>query len=1036
MLSAPRLISPVPASARRYDQRRGPAASHGASLHPTTPIYPADMGGNAAWAPAGTIGGNRLAPLVNGSALAGSLAECSTDRPSPEMESMLRESAGNRDLDSLEMSDLRQNNVLRRDLQQLRFNQHFDGRGTPIFRRLGLTFAAKQFPAVRETFGSRATFHSDGDRLCTKTRCRAKAYRLSVEAVAKDRQLGQKRRIEFRERQDEKVEASDVVERQLDMLFFEVPAFREYLPDDVDVDDIIPRDANRVDETKARRNADAMNARFEDTYWKITQRTSWLLSWQDACLVQEVLVLWSKASTGSRVPFGIDRPTFCRLILDLRLVDHDKVPYFWAVALFDEVAVIMRSCTADSASAPFRCYANFWQVVSVLDILIRQHFDDTSKDVFLETLRSVARRSLPRHFMPELERVLGTSTVTESEAHTSSVGDIEKDLRTPATGQTAPSIDEVDSAAKSKLSTADIDQEMSNRDFLISAMLLEPEVLHLIMQHIAFFGNLHRSYADDTGHLSFSRMLQFCTDFWLIPSITSSAYVRSVYEMAVSVETKDRPSSSMSGKKPRQRCANASCQKATPQREEGHECDHEEAKGQSKRRKSTGSCALPAATLRCVMKVMAIPKLQGGLARRGSSAGQNVPSDQASSQAVASGTVAKLREPKVRSASIKHGGELQVPKARRSSSKRDTSKESVASSTDSAPPPKAPAPPPQRAVTVTFGVAAFAEVISKIAFSYLGFYGNTVQQNSTSYARVIWMIVYLTYVSDHYMQNQLDSANGERAELHRSLRNAVGVASVKEPALKLLRERKSVLQPPSGIGFAELESDEVDIAKDQSDAGLPADKMKKKSMITPVAIQRMLHFRRQVRKKTRAHLPEISAMLLEENSSDEDLHEESRTENFENRLTPAWGLTDADNARLDCGESHLGIDDATNIAKDPIAGLKLGQNIQCIQNGKCLLCGSCHDETAYGRAKCRGCSVVDTMRLDAHPFHALLFRDNHRREGHSYRRKADVVGHELVTIPCSISAPAKNPDDQRMLGLFSRQREKESSRLFRNAKAA
>merc|ERR1712070_300374 len=47
----------------------------------------------------------------------------------------------------------------------------------------------------------------------------------------------------------------------------------------------------------------------------------------------------------------------------------------------------------------------------------------------------------------------------------------------------------------------------------------------------------------------------------------------------------------------------------------------------------------------------------------------------------------------------------------------------------------------------------------------------------------------------------------------------------------------------------------------------------------------------------------------------------------------------------------------------------------CIRRGKCRLCEVRLGDFPMGRARCRGCSVVDTMELTKHPFHSIVLRD-------------------------------------------------------------
>eukprot|EP00913_Durusdinium_trenchii_P010742 g10077.t1 len=62
------------------------------------------------------------------------------------------------------------------------------------------------------------------------------------------------------------------------------------------------------------------------------------------------------------------------------------------------------------------------------------------------------------------------------------------------------------------------------------SLLAEPEVLQLLWQHEEVFKGLHRSYCDDRGHISFASMVQLCSDFGLAPRLISLHALRKIYE--------------------------------------------------------------------------------------------------------------------------------------------------------------------------------------------------------------------------------------------------------------------------------------------------------------------------------------------------------------------------------------------------------------------------------------------------------------------------------------------------------------------------
>lgn len=69
------------------------------------------------------------------------------------------------------------------------------------------------------------------------------------------------------------------------------------------------------------------------------------------------------------------------------------------------------------------------------------------------------------------------------------------------------------------------------RDRLISAMLIEPEVLHVVYCFQHQFRILFNCYAPK-GHMQFTELWQFCVDFQLTPRFIPEQQLRRAYEAA------------------------------------------------------------------------------------------------------------------------------------------------------------------------------------------------------------------------------------------------------------------------------------------------------------------------------------------------------------------------------------------------------------------------------------------------------------------------------------------------------------------------
>lgn len=160
---------------------------------------------------------------------------------------------------------------------------------------------------------------------CLRSEVRQKAFLETLDA-------SQKHRVE------------DVKRRQLEVLFSEIRGFEKHLPPGLCEDDLLPCEVTKEEERQNRAHFEKTNSYLIDRLWRFGAKSQWMLRRGEVLYLSLVCELWTKTTRGATYSLclGMDRPTFCRLILDLGLVDQKRVPYFWAVSLFDDRAKTVR----------------------------------------------------------------------------------------------------------------------------------------------------------------------------------------------------------------------------------------------------------------------------------------------------------------------------------------------------------------------------------------------------------------------------------------------------------------------------------------------------------------------------------------------------------------------------------------------------------------------------------------------------------------------------------------------------------------------
>lgn len=186
----------------------------------------------------------------------------------------------------------------------------------------------------------------------------SKAFLAASEARARDVLLTREKAEALlkKVRDEERVRASDVNQRRLGLLFAEIPFFETALPNGVHIKDVMPADFLEEEEAAAKQLIERQNAFLADNKFIEGSQMAWLFTQTEVQSISKCLqrCTVSTRGVGTVSAGGMDRPTFCRMLFDLDLVG-EKVPYFWAVALFDSMAQPMRLCPPSAhhaATAP------------------------------------------------------------------------------------------------------------------------------------------------------------------------------------------------------------------------------------------------------------------------------------------------------------------------------------------------------------------------------------------------------------------------------------------------------------------------------------------------------------------------------------------------------------------------------------------------------------------------------------------------------------------------------------------------------------
>eukprot|EP00930_Biecheleria_cincta_P044627 TRINITY_DN30721_c0_g1_i1.p1 TRINITY_DN30721_c0_g1~~TRINITY_DN30721_c0_g1_i1.p1 ORF type:complete len:1108 (-),score=196.98 TRINITY_DN30721_c0_g1_i1:33-3356(-) len=920
----------------------------------------------------------------------------------------------------LSQADLRRSAYLKGQLEQMRLTEFFDEQGGPHFQRLGLGFVAKQQKEIGSAFGSQ------GDLLqCTDARRgtidtqagivgTSRSYLAAAEAIAKDSLIVEERALFYQSqvKESERAREGDVENARVKHLFIEVPNFEVHAPKPVNLKDLIPSDLGEAREIEERNIVERQGGNFRDPYWTEGSQMGWLFPQPEVMELSQLMDRWAASTRGANLPMGMCRSTFCRFLLDTKLADQKSVPYFWAVQLFDSVAQPVRCCPPNAhyaSTAPVCLMVSRWRLISVLDAIIRQHSDAMSrydvlsriKDKMKELFDGVqkdapnAASSTQEPISEDDESPKGTknhedrrdirqppnaASLTQepipdedqSPKRTKSREDRKRQPRNAASSTREPISDE-DQSPKDTKSREDLQDKHRNadtedsgksierdsacRDRLLQSMLVEPEVLHLVFVHQEIFRLLYVCYAKDEQHMEFPELLSFCIDFYLIPQFGTESSLKGLYEAALCVEA----------------CPQPDIQQSI-----------------SMNRTSISLFRNKANLLR---KSIAIGsngrKLTGGLS------GRKSPRKRTSSSAVS------------RSSSV-------VPQKSKTVAETESGDKNASSSGLNE---------DVRLAAPAFRLNAFIETIVKLAFVHTGFYGNAVQLCSSSYFKVTWLLTYLRCVMSHMHACQDKAAfAGEAPDEQLAAVKALRAVPLdlwdRPPILPTVLDMPVMLQPLPGPGNRKLPRRRLRVqasaprlrpSKCAEEQSTETWRRKRRMSMEETMMQHSTHKSPEAVVQKSLTRDSLKSEAGDSSSSEEEeyigsvppLEHSSR----KSRVAHTAFLRSKSKTKSQIGEKLRGDIEQVEQAhsshsshaghqpepQQPHQGLLPLEDLfpvesgqPCFVDGECQLCGRkvfCQGDEksvmdakiqSFGNPHCRGCSLVDAISLQRHPFARLL----------------------------------------------------------------
>lgn len=291
----------------------------------------------------------------------------------------------------------------------------------------------------------------------------------------------------------------------------------------------------------------------------------------------------------------------------------------------------------------------------------------------------------------------------------------------------------------------------------------------------------------------------------------------------------------------------------------------------------------------------------------------------------------------------------------------------------------APSPPEVKA---RFGSNAFLEAICKVIFLHLGFYGNSVQQSSSAYYRIVWLLCYLRYVCYQLHEQQARLDTPVDGPLGKAL-EAIPMSFWESPPPPCHKGpfRAATLQPVPSPGFLKAQP-----RRPKQQECFPRLKPARLDAQEDASQEHGYENHRRAIAEGARQVGALSAVIL---SSNKTRSHENRTgciQESDEDDTPvhpfslhAHGTPGAEEFTL---ESLKSKEDEKDVTLGLEVLLKMEAGKQCVENQKCRICGSRLtgevNESIWKRNNedphCRGCSSTDMIRITSHPFAALLRR--------------------------------------------------------------
>lgn len=921
----------------------------------------------------------------------------------------------------LMQADIIRNHRLKSQLSQLRLSDFFDCHGGPHFKRLSISFAAKQNAQVGSTFGStsnlheyaelsdvQGTSHSSDEREKGESKAlledshsqgdlkelsglsdlgSSKAFLAASEARARDLLITQQKAelLLLQVRDEERLRTAEVDERRLGLLFSEIPNFESLLPKSVEVKSLVPVDLLEEQEQAEKQSIERQNGFLADNHFIEGSQMCWLFTHAEVLVLSRCLSRWCVSTRGPSfaMGMGMDRPTFCRLLLEVELVDQVAVPYFWAVSLFDSLAQPCRICPPQAhhaPTAPVQSIVNRFRLISLLDIIARQHYEAIDRYEFVDRMKQGAKKlriyddayvagmTKTNHEYKAEQRDERSKEKSHErrESVDASHGEPGKHIHRNSKAQGSErreSTDEHEKAEKEKgknqphvkVWKSMVERDLACRERLVTSMLVEPEVLHVVHFYRDVFSTLFECYAP-SGQMQWMDFWQFCVDFHISPQLVTEQQLRRAYETT-------------------------ECFTLLPPRPILPEVP------KTKRRAAEST-----------------PSKSRAGARR----------EKPNSSASPTPSQPKLKQLSASPDPVSHahsGKDEDKFKGTDSTISSALTEDSEALECDTA-----------------FEVPAFTETLCRIVFLYLGFYGNGVQQSSSSLYKISWLVAYLRLVSTQMHEGLDDFGPAETEPGSPEPRGAEAVVKKlplsrwEEPPRQKLTGQ-TMLQPHAGPGNKKVVrrrgkqqpmAPKMLPGRITREAAMNVNRQKTRSSVREAV--------RQLGKASvvvRA-IHDVTNVTVKkmDSSSDEDLPTgptaASRGSTPKAPVAPG-GPAAAASARSrvdpDALTSHVASSFKPMAREPPNQALPVEDLLKAeagkfaVENGRCQLCERSGDrDLSWSNPGCRGCSVVDALKLEDHLFARLMLPDRSASNVKIRRPKAKpLVGSRLR--PTFVSGP-------------------------------